>query len=351
MSRPGWCRCRWAARCLGLAIIASVPASAQQYAFVTDVPADLGSMTRLPSQILDYDFGDVSLVLDLPEAVQIQALARRDEAWFWVPAAPTTVAGTTYVPSQIVKRGQSGAMSVQFDLRALGLADGAAIDALAIGESGLYVVSFDVPVRLQGVDYGPADLVRIEAGLATLELAGPADANVVAASIDDDGTWVIAFDAPTRVSGFDALPGQLIRAAIGSYSLAGAPMTWPAGVQLRGVDLTSSSIAAGSLDDSLRLDHVGSGDVRLDWMPSCAPTDDDYEIYIGSLGDYASHLPAACTTGGATTWTGAPTGQALYFLVVPTNGVREGSYGRRSDGTERPVGLATCRDSEPAVCS
>jgi len=32
----------------------------------------------------------------------------------------------------------------------------------------------------------------------------------------------------------------------------------------------------------------------------------------------------------------------FYFVAVPENGVSEGSYGRNSSGTERPVGSGAC---------
>ena len=47
-------------------------------------------------------------------------------------------------------------------------------------------------------------------------------------------------------------------------------------------------------------------------------------------------------TFGATTKTFHPSAANAYYLVVPHNGVHEGSYGRRSDGSERPVAVSAC---------
>ena len=63
-------------------------------------------------------------------------------------------------------------------------------------------------------------------------------------------------------------------------------------------------------------------------------TDEDYAIYEGSLDDFYSHEPKVCSTEGATTMTIEPGAGSRYYLVVPRNELREGSYGRRSNGAE-----------------
>lgn len=94
--------------------------------------------------------------------------------------------------------------------------------------------------------------------------------------------------------------------------------------------------------------HGPGGEVTLVWEPSCASGDDDYEVYEGSLGDFASHAPRLCSTGGATTATITPAGGDVYYLVVPRNAAGEGSYGRRSDGAERPQSTTACLPQEIA---
>ena len=84
--------------------------------------------------------------------------------------------------------------------------------------------------------------------------------------------------------------------------------------------------------------------LALSWGPSCAAADDDYAVYSGTLGDFASHLPVpgGCTTLGATSASlPVPAGDA-YFLVVPTRAGVQGSYGRDGTGAERPIGAAAC---------
>ena len=88
--------------------------------------------------------------------------------------------------------------------------------------------------------------------------------------------------------------------------------------------------------------RAANGGITLTWSASCAPTDDDYEIYEGTLGAFASHVPVVCSTGGLTIWTLIPSAGDRYYLVVPRNPIAEGSYGKRSDGLERPPGTPAC---------
>lgn len=99
---------------------------------------------------------------------------------------------------------------------------------------------------------------------------------------------------------------------------------------------------------TLRLE--GTGEVTLNWGASCQIGDDDYEIYEGDLGVFTSHLPKACSTGGATTQTLTPVSTSAYYLVVPRNAEAEGSYGTDSTGAARPVGASVCLAQSIAAC-
>jgi hypothetical protein len=103
-------------------------------------------------------------------------------------------------------------------------------------------------------------------------------------------------------------------------------------------------LGAGVIPDDMTVALLPGGDITLTWHASCASTDDDYAVYEGSLGgNFRSHQPRACSTGGMTTWTVTPGASNRYFLVVPRNALREGSYGRDSDGVERPPASLACR--------
>ena len=92
--------------------------------------------------------------------------------------------------------------------------------------------------------------------------------------------------------------------------------------------------------------------ITLGWGLSCLESDHDYEIYEGTLGDFTSHQSVQCSTGGATSATIMPSAGSSYFLVVPTNGLTEGSYGVDGDGNPRPtaIGGFACRAQMTSTC-
>ena len=117
-------------------------------------------------------------------------------------------------------------------------------------------------------------------------------------------------------------------------------------------------LAAGGVPDGgflrpgplLSLSHAAAGDLSLSWGNSCNFDDTDFEIYEGVLGDFASHLPLICSTGGSTGAVVTPAPGNAYYLVVARNQMREGSYGRSSDGQERPRPSSACMLQETPRC-
>lgn len=82
--------------------------------------------------------------------------------------------------------------------------------------------------------------------------------------------------------------------------------------------------------------------VTLSWGASCVASDSDYAIYEGTLGQFDTHLPAVCSSGGELTRTLTPAAGDRYFLVVPRNAEREGSYGVDSVGSPRASSASAC---------
>jgi hypothetical protein len=103
-------------------------------------------------------------------------------------------------------------------------------------------------------------------------------------------------------------------------------------------------VAVGGRAGTLLMDKAGGGSIELDWGTSCSAADTAYAVYEGTVGTWYSHLPVAglCPNGGATRATFAPAGGDRYYLVVPTSGSSEGSYGANSTPGERPVSTAAC---------
>jgi hypothetical protein len=117
--------------------------------------------------------------------------------------------------------------------------------------------------------------------------------------------------------------------------------------------ITGAPAAPGGRINTLTVAKGAGNVVTLNWNASCSPLDNDYEVYEGTLTSVLSgvydHAIVTCTTGGLTTWAfGSPVGS--YYLVVPTDGSTEGSYGRDSTPAERPAGASQCTAQNLGNC-
>lgn len=352
-------RCAKAACLIGWIMLAMLDSrvGAVTYYFAVDVPATLGGTEYTIEQLVRSDNATYVLAAALPTGAQLSALHRRsDGMWLFAPTHPITVGGTDYEPRDIVSFDGASFAGV-LDGSLAGIPDYARIDSLFVNAGDL-VLSFDVPVNLGGAEYSRSDLVRFSAAGFSLhwdaESAGvPPDGNVVGADRDSSGTLVVSFDVPTNVGGTEFLPGQLVRwnggTSFSSYFIDNA---WPLSAQLRDFSFVP---APGTVPDGgtfpgvpLTVDASG-GQLVLSWGTSCARTESDYEIYEGTLGSYYSHTQIFCTTGGATTKTLAQPAGSTYYLVVPKNADKEGSYGRSSGGAEIPQGASACLPQQIAL--
>ena len=97
------------------------------------------------------------------------------------------------------------------------------------------------------------------------------------------------------------------------------------------------------------VDYGPGDDLHLTWGGSCMG-ERDYEVYEGFVGNWYSHSYILCTTNGQTEAIFTPAGGFTYYLVVPHNEYREGSYGTDSDASQRPPGVRACRAQAFVVC-
>jgi hypothetical protein len=167
--------------------------------------------------------------------------------------------------------------------------------------------------------------------------------NIFAASVVHDGTGCQA-----GKNSVYAIPGGWVDGC--SLGITGQ---WVFYVVYRKVDCPSG---AGTVPDGYDLpgtpllaERLTGGDITLTWSASCSATDDDYEIYEGTIEGLYDHEALFCTTGGATTITFTPSPGNTYYLVVPSGLGVEGSYGK-SDGVERPEGSPACAAQGDIVC-
>ncbi|HEX6849851.1 MAG TPA: PKD domain-containing protein [Candidatus Polarisedimenticolaceae bacterium] len=100
--------------------------------------------------------------------------------------------------------------------------------------------------------------------------------------------------------------------------------------------------AAAFVGQALTVSKDLYGQLSLSWGASCVATDNDYAVYQGRLGEFASHVPVLCSTGGATAATIPAAAGDVYLLVVPNDGYYEGRYGLSGSGAEIPAGPTRC---------
>lgn len=172
-----------------------------------------------------------------------------------------------------------------------------------------------------------------------------------------------AYDGPAFAQTLLDRPGEstTMRGLLETFVLE-APPVGAVEQWVDGVDGVTSACppqsASGRVPDGrlpigtpLTITKRAGGEVGLDWGISCLPSDTDFAVYEGTLGDFSSHRWLTCGTGGVTRWSGVPSSGSAYYLVAPQSATGEGSYGRDSHLHERGQGLHACRPQAIAACN
>jgi hypothetical protein len=331
-------------------------AAQPEWSVAVDVPTTLGGADRTPEQILRTDGTAYALEATLPPGTHISALyLHPDGRYLFSPSHPVNLGGVDYEPRDVIAS-DGATFTVVLDGSTIGIPEGARIDGLQGEGAGVFQLSFDAPVRLGETDYGRSDIVRWspEIGFSLFfdaQAAGVPDyANVVGVSFDDDaGTSELAFDVPTRLDGADHGTGQVVSWSGAGFAPSLSHPGWPPYAQIRALSLyppAGEVPDGGSLPGTpMSVETLPGGEIRLTWDGACLthdPVFEDFAVYEGTLANFASHAPRLCSTQGARESSFTPAGGNTYYLVVPVNAWREGSLGRRSDGSERPRGASAC---------
>lgn len=107
------------------------------------------------------------------------------------------------------------------------------------------------------------------------------------------------------------------------------------------VAISEDTIVVGAREDlglesALTEAKIG-GNLTLNWARTCLPNETDFEVYVGSLGNFTSHAPLLCTTGGFTTATFAqPAGNARSGAAM-LPGRTASQWAARAGETERRI--------------
>ena len=93
----------------------------------------------------------------------------------------------------------------------------------------------------------------------------------------------------------------------------------------------------------------GPSNIIFRWGASCRAADTRYALYEGTLGSWTSHVPLTCNVFGTAVGR-VPGAGDRYYLVVPSDGTIEGSYGVDGNGNERPAGATACHPQSFGAC-
>ena len=196
------------------------------------------------------------------------------------------------------------------------------------------------------------DFVAVPSATTTVDQIGPYTWGSTAQMVADVQSWL---DAPAGNFGWIILADESTFPTAKRFD-SSQNLNESVRPALR-VEFAPPAAGAGRVPDGgptpgtpLTVDHAPGGDLTLRWGASCAAGDTDFAVYEGRLGDFASHVPRVCTTSSQTLVTLTPAIASSYYLVVPRNGSREGSYGLTSSLAERPPSGAACMAQWVAAC-
>jgi hypothetical protein len=386
-----------------LLALAHTPVHAVGFYFAPDAPVTLGGLAYMPWQIVQANAGAYALVASLPAAIKIGALQRMNSGdWLLSVTAPATLGGTTFEPSDVVRFDGIDTYTLFFGGAANGVPPGSAIDTLFLdgGDSGNLILGFDVPTTIAGNTYEPADLVRydgtgftlfFDASAATPPI--PLSRNVTGASVQG-ANLLLTFDVPTSLGSTTFLPGDLVAWDGASFSLYYRDPSWPAGARLAAMGNASPCLAMAEVCDGVDNDcdnlvdededgdGVGvcgdcddanptvvavpsaianlnvmenSGGYRLTWdnQSATAGSGTRYDVFSGlasslrPLGDFSTgscfaeddSSPFLDVTGPP-----PPVGQAYYFMIRAQNECPNGtgSYGTSTRNTTAAQSPSAC---------
>jgi len=208
-------------------IIFGVSISHAELFFSTDIPITVGSDSFEESDIIQYQSPNFllylsGLTLGVPLGVNIDALGFSGDDIIFSVDIPTTLDGETYTERDLILYDGSN-FSKLLDGPAVGIPDGACIDAATVLADESIVFSLDIPVVLGGIPFKAHDLIIYDGSSFGLYFSG--SDNGIPEAADLDGVWVspsdeilLSLDIPCSLDGLEVNDKDIIKWSGGSFS-------------------------------------------------------------------------------------------------------------------------------------
>lgn len=211
------------------------------------------------------------------------------------------------------------------------------------GDMDVVLTAFNEPVTLFRNDLSGADINWIQVALDT--------SGDPTKSPDGYGAKVTATsNSGTQYSWINGGASYLGRSQpVAHFGLAtdttvDVTVEWPDGTTTTVMGLAANqrttltpSVAGAPGEASMQASYNRTtGEIDINFTPACDAT--DHTIYYGDLANVSSYTysGAACFRGNSGVASFDPGMASVYFMIVGTTGVVEGSYGRDGAGFERP---------------
>jgi hypothetical protein len=159
-----------------------------------------------------------------------------------------------------IARYESGEVSVYLRGSTLGIPENAGIDALFVDNAASVVMSFSVPVEIDGTLYAESDLVIFDGVFSifwdSASAGVPLDGNIAGVSRDAVGELVLSFDVPVELDGTIYRRGELVKWTGPGFASYSTDPFWPVGSQQQGLSFSGTD----ALDPKIFADGFESGD-------------------------------------------------------------------------------------------
>ena len=244
-----------------------VPAFSLSFAQVllsTDIQATIGSATFEERDIIYYDASSFSLHLSgsdlrIPDGVNIDAFGYSQGDILFSVDIPISLNGVVYTERDLILYDGTNFIKL-FDGSAIGIPEGARIDAATVLSGGNIVFSTDIPVSLEGISFKANDLIVYDGFSSSLHFSGsdsgiPESANIDGVWVNLEGEILFSLDIPCNLNGLEIKDKDIVKWSEGSFSLYidGLSAEMPAGAD---VDALSSvnEPCEGDFDDDSDVD-------------------------------------------------------------------------------------------------